>query len=142
MSERATENDAPERCADGLGWCGGGCDACDARRPTENDRVFICDVEPRGDGGWDIWISEKPYRGVDTDAALGEWDRVRIGGTYTSRRLVGRRLTRFLANRAARLAVQKAVVRASENERSGAVWRANSERRSFRITSADSEAGV
>lgn len=87
-------------------------------------RVFVCDVEPLGDGAWELWISEEPYRGVETDAALGEWDRQRIGGTWTHRRLVGRKRTRITAEMTARTAVRKAEVRAADDERSRAEWQA------------------
>lgn len=100
-----------------------------------SERMFICDVEPLGDGRWEIWISEEPYRGVDTDSALGEWDRQRVGGAYTSRRLVGRRVTRLLADRTAKAAVRRAKDRAAEDEKAGAAWRANCERQRFRVTS-------
>lgn len=100
-------------------------------------RRFVCDVEPRGDGGWDIWISEEPYRGVDTDAALSEWDRKRIGGTWTSRRLVGHRRARVLADWAARKAIRHAGTRAAANDRANEQWRSNHNRPPFRVTTTD-----
>lgn len=104
----------------------------------QDQHEFVCDLEPRGDGGWDTWISEKPYRGVDTDAVLGAiGTRKRMGGAWTRRWLVVSTRFEWRARLAAASAIRRAHTFAMANDGANLEWRKNHARTSIQITSAD-----
>lgn len=103
---------------------------------SEHD--FVCDLEPRGDGGWDVWISEKPYRGVSTDAVLGKiGERKRIGGGWTSRWFVVSTRFERRARSSAAASIRQAHSLASEGDAEDQRWRENRSREALHVTSAD-----
>ena len=61
---------------------------------TDNKPVFICEINPRGNGGWDVWIKGEPY------------------SISTNGRFVGSYLNKEAAQKAAVWAMQDAEQRA------------------------------
>ena len=99
---------------------------------------FVVDLDPRGDGGWDLWISEQPYRGVDTDAVLRSiGERRRVGGAWSRRWFVCTCRSAFVARYRAEKMIRRAHGLAAQNDAENAKWRENHARAATRVTSAD-----
>lgn len=82
-------------------------------REQKMSEGFYCILDPLRDGRYEVWIDENPYRGIATDVALGDWDRIRVGSSWTNSRRVGSYLTR----RRSLVAAAKAIRRARRNRK-------------------------
>lgn len=98
---------------------------------ANTDRSFSCRIDHAWEG-WEVWLREDQYRGVRTDAVCnGLGERVRIGGTWSSDWLVGKRRFRRRALRLAHKVVRKAERQAAREDRSDARWQQRRQRGDF-----------
>jgi L-rhamnose isomerase len=75
---------------------------------------FYCVLDPMRDGRYEVWIKEKPYRGIETDAALKNWERIKVStGCYTEGHFVGS----FWTKRGSLIAASRALRKAQRNRR-------------------------
>ena len=78
---------------------------------TDEPRVFICDIEPAGEGGWDVWIKKETHDGRPRNSQLV--------GTYHNEQGARKGATRAIRRaqkRAANLARKSLTIRSDGGE--------------------------